>query len=41
VALAINLDGLQFASEGAYVFKVRIDEREIKALRFRVRLTQR
>jgi len=41
VALAINLDGLQFGREGAYVFKVRVDDREIKALRFRVRLTQR
>jgi hypothetical protein len=36
VALAINLDGLQFEKAGAYVFKVRVDEREIKALRFRV-----
>jgi hypothetical protein len=36
VALAINLDGLQFERAGAYVFKVRIDDREIKALRFRV-----
>ena len=36
VALAINLDGLQFERPGAYVFKVRVDDREIKALRFRV-----
>ena len=36
VALAINLDGLQLEKAGAYVFKVRIDDREVKALRFRV-----
>jgi len=41
VALAINLDGLTFERAGAYVFKIRIDDREVQALRFRVRLNQR
>ena len=41
VALAINLDGLRFERAGAYVFKIRIDEREVKALPFRVRVSQR
>ena len=41
VALAINLDGLSFERAGAYVFKIRIDEREVKALPFRVRVSQR
>jgi len=41
VALAINLDGLRFDRAGSYVFKVRIDDREVKALPFRVRVNQR
>lgn len=38
VAIAVNLDGLQFEREGAYRFAISIDGRDLRQLRFRINL---